>query len=295
MRSGPSHRAAGPAPRRSGFTVACWFSTSKLFKMHLVSEQVDKTHVDGQDEGRVCDFEEYHDPRDVASQPLTRYQRTVRMKQPRLPSDNIVRSAAESVDSVPISPENREQTLPDQTELGSSGLPWYEEKASNLRLADILAINRLTRAWREVTSSRQSLDEVLEHHTELAKLLEELEAIRAEEKRSFKARMEALEAVKTALEAEKGVLEAAKKAMEAELADTRARDDRRAATTSGAREIGRRVYWLVRNDQCLRNTYSHRCFEGTDYSSPTSRRLDLLNFRGDGNSFAEKIRLDRYN
>ncbi|KZV46902.1 hypothetical protein F511_06144 [Dorcoceras hygrometricum] len=37
------------------------------------------------------------------------------------------------------------------------------------------AINRLTRARKEVASSLQSLDEVLEHHTELAKRLEELE------------------------------------------------------------------------------------------------------------------------
>ncbi|KZV24448.1 hypothetical protein F511_25473 [Dorcoceras hygrometricum] len=53
------------------------------------------------------------------------------------PSDNIVRSAAEYVDSVLKSPETRELMLPYQAELASSGLPWYKEKASNLRLAYI--------------------------------------------------------------------------------------------------------------------------------------------------------------
>ncbi|KZV29419.1 hypothetical protein F511_22110 [Dorcoceras hygrometricum] len=53
------------------------------------------------------------------------------------PRDSIVRSAAESVDSVPLSPETREPMLPDQAELGSSGLPWFEEQSYNLRLADI--------------------------------------------------------------------------------------------------------------------------------------------------------------
>ncbi|KZV52927.1 hypothetical protein F511_36525 [Dorcoceras hygrometricum] len=77
-------------------------------------------------------------------------------------------------------------------------------------------INRLTRALREVTSSRQCLDEVLENHMELAKQLEELEAISVEERRELEARWVALEAEKEALEVEK-------EALAAELADTRAR------------------------------------------------------------------------
>ncbi|KZV14540.1 hypothetical protein F511_42713 [Dorcoceras hygrometricum] len=84
-------------------------------------------------------------------------------------------------------------------------------------------INRLTRDRREVTSSRQSLDEVLEHHTELAKQLEELEAMRAEERRATEVRREVLEVEKEALEAEKEALAVEKEALVAELVDTKAR------------------------------------------------------------------------
>ncbi|KZV39531.1 hypothetical protein F511_32699 [Dorcoceras hygrometricum] len=53
-------------------------------------------------------------------------------------------------------------------------------------------IDRLTRAHMEVASSRQSLDEVLEHHTKLAKQLEELQMIRDEERRASKAEQKAV-------------------------------------------------------------------------------------------------------
>ncbi|KZV49826.1 putative polygalacturonase-like [Dorcoceras hygrometricum] len=52
------------------------------------------------------------------------------------PSD----STAESLDSVPSSPEAREPMLPDQAELDTSSPPWYKEKTSNLRLSDISLI-----------------------------------------------------------------------------------------------------------------------------------------------------------
>ncbi|KZV24652.1 hypothetical protein F511_37001 [Dorcoceras hygrometricum] len=46
----------------------------------------------------------------------------------------------QSVDSVLTNLETKEPWLPDQTELGSLSLPWYEEKSSNLRLSDISLI-----------------------------------------------------------------------------------------------------------------------------------------------------------
>ncbi|KZV43179.1 hypothetical protein F511_23655 [Dorcoceras hygrometricum] len=55
-------------------------------------------------------------------------------------SDSIVSSTAASMDSVPVGLETKEPGLPDQAELGSSSLPWYEEKSSNLRLSDISLI-----------------------------------------------------------------------------------------------------------------------------------------------------------
>ncbi|KZV33687.1 hypothetical protein F511_29369 [Dorcoceras hygrometricum] len=56
------------------------------------------------------------------------------------PSDSAVSSMAASVDSVPVDPEVKEPWLPDQTELGSSSPPWYEEKSSTLRSSDISII-----------------------------------------------------------------------------------------------------------------------------------------------------------
>ncbi|KZV40286.1 hypothetical protein F511_25062 [Dorcoceras hygrometricum] len=82
-------------------------------------------------------------------------------------------------------------------------------------------INRLTRAHREVNSTRQSFDEVLEHHTELEMQLEELETIRAQEKRVAEAQKEALEAhgkkLTASLAAKKEALTIEKKIVEAEL------------------------------------------------------------------------------
>ncbi|KZV20029.1 hypothetical protein F511_15272 [Dorcoceras hygrometricum] len=51
-----------------------------------------------------------------------------------------LRSVANSIDSVNESLEVKEPWLPDQAKLGSSSLPWYEEKSSNLRLSDISLI-----------------------------------------------------------------------------------------------------------------------------------------------------------
>ncbi|KZV40998.1 hypothetical protein F511_17406 [Dorcoceras hygrometricum] len=48
-------------------------------------------------------------------------------------TDSVVRSIAESMDSIPVGPETKEPWLPDQAELESTSLPWYEEKSSNLR------------------------------------------------------------------------------------------------------------------------------------------------------------------
>ncbi|KZV55165.1 hypothetical protein F511_26124 [Dorcoceras hygrometricum] len=77
-------------------------------------------------------------------------------------------------------------------------------------------INHLTRARREAASARQSFDEVLEHHTKLEMQLEELEAIRAQEKRAAEAQKEALEAQKEALEAHGQKLAAKKEALTTE-------------------------------------------------------------------------------
>ncbi|KZV14598.1 hypothetical protein F511_40817 [Dorcoceras hygrometricum] len=57
-------------------------------------------------------------------------------------SDIVVRSAAESLDSIPLSSETRGPMLPDEAELASSGLPWYKEKVSNLRISDIPLIKK---------------------------------------------------------------------------------------------------------------------------------------------------------
>ncbi|KZV35917.1 hypothetical protein F511_35949 [Dorcoceras hygrometricum] len=48
-----------------------------------------------------------------------------------------IRSVADAIDSTPESPEVRGPWLPDQAELGSKNVPWYEEKSSNLRSSDI--------------------------------------------------------------------------------------------------------------------------------------------------------------
>ncbi|KZV41004.1 hypothetical protein F511_18367 [Dorcoceras hygrometricum] len=52
-------------------------------------------------------------------------------------SNSVVRSAAETLYNVPISPKTYEPMLPDQAELASSGRPWYEGKASTLKVSDI--------------------------------------------------------------------------------------------------------------------------------------------------------------
>ncbi|KZT75397.1 hypothetical protein F511_47578 [Dorcoceras hygrometricum] len=53
------------------------------------------------------------------------------------PTDGPVSSTVESVDSVPVGPETKEPWLPNQAELGSSNLPWYEEKSYTLKFSDI--------------------------------------------------------------------------------------------------------------------------------------------------------------
>ncbi|KZV44390.1 hypothetical protein F511_15738 [Dorcoceras hygrometricum] len=51
--------------------------------------------------------------------------------------DCVVRSIAESLDSIPLSPETRERMLPDETKVASLGRLWHEEKAPTLRASDI--------------------------------------------------------------------------------------------------------------------------------------------------------------
>ncbi|KZV45803.1 hypothetical protein F511_36362 [Dorcoceras hygrometricum] len=199
------------------------------------------------------------------------------------------------VDSSPESPEVRGPLLPNQAELGSKSVPWYEEKSSNLRSSDIPfikekggmsdefevvihgpeerahlpprgfhtfyinqlemglrfplpkavatrylchmapnrdlgrlggatdseavshfaaqltstmawgseVIKRLTRAHRAVNDTRQSFDEAMRQHTELVARLEELEAIRAQEKReTIRSELDAALAKKTVFEVE---------------------------------------------------------------------------------------------
>ncbi|KZV30657.1 hypothetical protein F511_12930 [Dorcoceras hygrometricum] len=85
-------------------------------------------------------------------------------------------------------------------------------------------IKLLSQAQREVNSTRQSFDEVMEHHTELEMQLEELEATRGQENRAAEAQKEALEALlaaeKAARAAEKEASAAKKRALEAELETT---------------------------------------------------------------------------
>ncbi|KZV54901.1 myosin-6 [Dorcoceras hygrometricum] len=64
-------------------------------------------------------------------------------------------------------------------------------------------IKRLTQAQREVNSTHQSFDEVMEHHTELEMQLADLEVSRAEEGRAAEAQKEVLEAQVKRLMAEK--------------------------------------------------------------------------------------------
>ncbi|KZV35781.1 hypothetical protein F511_41103 [Dorcoceras hygrometricum] len=55
-------------------------------------------------------------------------------------TESIVRSVANSIESIPESLETKEPWLLDQAELGSSSAPWYEDKSSNLKLSDISLI-----------------------------------------------------------------------------------------------------------------------------------------------------------
>ncbi|KZV47037.1 hypothetical protein F511_30141 [Dorcoceras hygrometricum] len=77
-------------------------------------------------------------------------------------------------------------------------------------------INLLTRAHWEASFARQSFDEVIEHHTELEMQLEELEAIRVQERRVVEAQREALEAQGKKLTVEKATLAVDKEALTVE-------------------------------------------------------------------------------
>ncbi|KZV34067.1 hypothetical protein F511_25162 [Dorcoceras hygrometricum] len=141
------------------------------------------------------------------------------------------------------------------------------------------AINRLTRARREVASSRQSLDELLEHHMELEKQLAELEAIRAEERR-------ASEAGKRVLEAKKEALEAEKKALEAELADTRARakGEIQILRSKNERLKGEaEIAWGLGKDEFLKSTeFDDLCAENSLAFLKCSFKDFLAHFRANG-------------
>ncbi|KZV33014.1 isoflavone reductase [Dorcoceras hygrometricum] len=118
-------------------------------------------------------------------------------------------------------------------------------------------INRLTWAQREMTSTRQYLYEVFEHHTELAKQLEKLEAIRAEEKRASEAMREALEAENKSLTTAKEALVADKEALAAELANARAQAEEE---IKGLRFENERLKgeaenaWVLSNEEFLKSS-----------------------------------------
>ncbi|KZV41345.1 hypothetical protein F511_37993 [Dorcoceras hygrometricum] len=106
-------------------------------------------------------------------------------------------------------------------------------------------------------SSRQSLDEVLEHHTELAKQLEEMEAIRADERMASEARWEALEAERKALVTEKEALAVEKEALVAELAETRARAEGEIQHLKGEAENA----WGLGKEEFLSSEFDDMCAE----------------------------------
>ncbi|KZV34711.1 hypothetical protein F511_00613 [Dorcoceras hygrometricum] len=77
-------------------------------------------------------------------------------------------------------------------------------------------ISLIIRTQREVNATRQSFDEVLDHHTELEMQLADLKAIRAQEERAAEAQKEALEAQVKSLMAEKEAMVNEKEALAAE-------------------------------------------------------------------------------
>ncbi|KZV34483.1 hypothetical protein F511_27460 [Dorcoceras hygrometricum] len=160
---------------------------------------------------------------------------------------------------------NLVRNAPDPEVLGSFAFVFVEAM-----VWDDEAINRLTWARREISSSRQSLDEVLEHHTELAKQLEELEAIRTEERRASEARQRALEA-------EKGALEAEKKALEAELVDTRAQAEGEIQSLCAENELLKgksKNAWSLGKDEFLKS------FEFDDLCGEKSLAFFECGFKG---------------
>ncbi|KZV31465.1 hypothetical protein F511_35983 [Dorcoceras hygrometricum] len=147
------------------------------------------------------------------------------------PSTSRVGSAAESIDSASPVSQAGEPWLPEPGELPTT--PWYEEKASTLRLSDIPIIKivawggemvkRLTKAHQKMNASRDQFDKAMGQHAEVLARLEELETLRSREKEAAEAQREALEAqmlvAKEAHEAEKE----AREMLEAELEEVKSR------------------------------------------------------------------------
>ncbi|KZV14517.1 hypothetical protein F511_42846 [Dorcoceras hygrometricum] len=117
------------------------------------------------------------------------------------------------------------RAMREDVEKGSSGAAAPPVKGEMVWGGEV--IKRLTQYQREVNSTRQSFDEVMEHHTELEMQLEEVEATRAQDKRAAEAKKEALEAQlaseKAARAAEKEAFVGEKMELEAEIEATSAK------------------------------------------------------------------------
>ncbi|KZV29049.1 hypothetical protein F511_15140 [Dorcoceras hygrometricum] len=135
-------------------------------------------------------------------------------------TESPVRSVANAVDSNPESPEGVE--LVEDLGITASCLSRVITYTRTRVMPELEiawggeVIKRLTRAHRAVNESRQSFDEAMRLHSKLVAQLEELESIRAQEKRAAEAQKEMLEAQ---LATEKAARAAEKEAMRSELDD----------------------------------------------------------------------------